>query len=97
MSALTWSSFSNLTEQPGLREAPTALNSSWRDSYISTASFGAVASASVINQDAAHHFRCDAKKLGPVLPTRVLLIYEPDVRLMNQVSSLQRLSGTLPP
>ena len=31
MSALTWSSFSNLTEQPCLREAPTALSSSGRD------------------------------------------------------------------
>jgi hypothetical protein len=56
-----------------------------------------MASASVINKDPAHQLRGDAKELGPVLPTRVLLIYEPDIRLMNQVGSLQRLPGTLAP
>ena len=68
-----------------------------RDSYSGAALFCAMASASVIDQGSAHQQRGDAKELGSVLPTRILLIYEPDIRLMNQVGSLQRLPGTLAP
>jgi hypothetical protein len=49
--------------------------------------------AGVIDQDAAHHLRGDAKEVRPILPVDLALIDHPQVNLVNERRRLQCVGG----
>jgi hypothetical protein len=51
----------------------------------------------MVNQNAPHHLRGNAKEVRPVLPLDLTLINQPDERFIHQCRGLQRVSGTLFP
>ncbi len=49
------------------------------------------------HQDAPHHLRCHAKKLGPVLPRDAVLCDQPEVDLLHERRRLQGMPDSFPP
>jgi len=50
-----------------------------------------------VDENATHHHRGDPEELRPVLPGRVVLIDQPNVRLVHERRRLQRVAGALAP
>jgi hypothetical protein len=48
-----------------------------------------------INEDSAHRGRCHSKKMGPPLPLNAFLSHEAQVRLVDKLCRLDRLSRLL--
>lgn len=52
---------------------------------------GGIAPAGMIHQDAAHHFRGHAEKLGPALEIETLQTLKVEIEIMNQFRGLENL------
>lgn len=47
----------------------------------------------MVDQNVPHHLGCHSKKVRPILPRRVLMIYQTDECLVDERRSLQGVTG----
>src|SRR5262249_52147047 len=60
-----------------------------------TPSLGVTTLPCVVDQDTPHYLRRYGEEVPSVLPTNSLLVHEPEIGLVNQRRSLERVSGGL--